>query len=685
MLTKLFWRSFLKQYKDYTVYFICMTFAVMIYYSFAAMTRDQPLVQRAQPEIQISSVLSLGNLAMLLILIFFMLSANRFFVVKRYREMSLYQLFGLRKRRIMSQFVLENFAMNVAAFVTGILMGIIFSKLFAMILVKAMDLDLTSHFYLSLSSVYGTLLAFLLIYGGIACQNAWLIRRNQLQDLFGQRSQKILRKMRGSRWTGLLGVLGLACLLVGYWLSFFIREYIIAYISATNRYGIILWLPFLVLTLCVVGTYLFFRFTLPTFFRFLRRFRKHAYQHLRFYAYGNSPFQILSHWRSLAWATLATAAALTVIAGALSFVTIRSQVSRNSNPSDFQVRGEDTDKLASQLAQLGGKVTHTTTLHYKVTMAHTTRLFLRTDKSQQVQLYDLLTEEEYRAFAKQHPDLPAVQLKNDHEAVMFEYGYTTFRNTTTVDHRFTLPNLPTLEVKQFYPDLLGDTEMRYGMGVLVVTQKTYNQATGVVYPIAMVEAKLPAEKGWSLALNDTLPTSWGDEIYYQYSYANQKLSGQLSTDQNQLKGTSQSGQQSYNRLNLINRYQELRRLRRESGIFVYVAVFIGMTISVTTAGIMMLRLFSQLANETQNFQLLRKLGISRKAIRGIIHRQLAWVFAPPILLIVCHSSFAIHVWAQFIHSESYWLAYLFCVVMALMYVLAYGISSHFFIRAAESD
>src|SRR5699024_9037209 len=99
----------------------------------------------------------------------------------------------------------------------------------------------------------------------------------------------------------------------------------------------------------------------------------------------------------------------------------------------------------------------------------------------------------------------------------------------------------------------------------------------------------------------------------------------------------------------------------------------------------MLRLFSQLANETQNVQLLRILGLSRKAIRGIIHRQLVWVFAPPLLLIVCHSSFALHVWAQFMHRECYWLAYLVCVGMALMYVLAYGITSHFFVRAAESD
>ncbi len=684
MLTKISWRSFLRQYRDYSIYFICMMLAVMIYYSFGAMTNDQPLVQRAQPDIQISYVLSLGNLFMLIILAGFMLSANRFFVVKRYREIGLYQLFGLRKSRIILQFVMENFIMNILAFISGIVMGIIFSKFFSMILIKAMDLELASHFFISLPSIYATMIVFFWIYLVIAGQNVWLIYRHQLIDLFEAKSQKTIRKMPATVWTGIFGTTGLIFLVGGYWLSFFSRDYMIRYISATDKYGIVFWLPLLVLILCIVGTYLFYRFSLKALFEGLRRLRRRSYQKLRFYAYGNGRFQMLNNWRSLAFATLATAAAITVIAGAISVISIRSQILFNSNPTDFQIRGEDTGKLARAITETGGKVEDQTLLNFKVTVAHTTRRFLHNDESQQEQLYDLLTEDEYAAFSRQHPALPKIQLKNDQEAVLFDYEYNIFRNLTTVDRKFLLPNGQSVQVTRIHPDYLGDAELRYGGGVLVVKRSVYQKASGLTYPIAMVDAKMPKNRTWSQKLGESLTTGWGDEIRYKYQY----LGGHLTAEF--VKGAVANPADdpdtlSYNRLNFTSRYRELRRFRRESGIFVYVAIFVGMTVSVTTAGIMMLRQFSQMGNERQNFLLLKKLGISRGAIRGLIYRQLAWVFWPPVILITGHSCFAIHLWAQFIHSDAYWLAYLFCLVMALLYVIAYLITAHFYVRSVESQ
>lgn len=684
MLTKISWRSFLRQYRDYSIYFICMMLAVMIYYSFGAMTNDQPLVQRAQPDIQISYVLSLGNLFMLLILAGFMLSANRFFVVKRYREVGLYQLFGLRKSRIIMQFVIENFIMNTLAFVSGIVMGIIFSKFFSMILIKAMDLELASHFFISLRSIYATMIVFFWISLVIAGQNAWLIYRHQLIDLFEAKSQNTIRKMPATLWTGIFGGMGLFFLVGGYWLSFFSREYMIHYISATGSYGIVFWLPFLVLVLCIIGTYLFYRFTLKALFECLRRLRRRSYQYLRFYAYGSGRFQMLNNWRSLAFATLATAAAITVIAGAISVISIRSQILFNSNPTDFQIRGEENKKLEQEIKAVGGEVTEETQLHFKVTVAHMTRRFLHNDESQQEQLYDLLTEEEYAAFSKQHKELPEIHLNTGQEAVLFDYEYNIFRNLTTVDRKFILPNGQAVQVNKIYPDYLGDSNMRYGAGVLVVKQSVYEKANGIIYPVAMIDAKMPSDRSWSQKLGDRMTTEWGDEIRYNYQYTTGHLSAEFTKEKIE-DSTADTTSFSYNRLNFTSRYRELRRFRRESGIFVYVAIFIGVTVSVTTAGIMMLRQFSQMSNERENFQLLKKLGISRGSIRSLIYRQLSWVFLPPVLLITGHSCFAIHLWAQFIHSDAYWLAYLFCLVMALLYVIAYLITAHFYIRSVESQ
>lgn len=77
---------------------------------------------------------------------FFVFSANRFFLNRRQKEIGIYQLFGMNKLQISGIYVLEIMIIGLFACISGILLGIIFSKLFSMILVRMMDMDLTSPF-----------------------------------------------------------------------------------------------------------------------------------------------------------------------------------------------------------------------------------------------------------------------------------------------------------------------------------------------------------------------------------------------------------------------------------------------------------------------------------------------------------------------------------------------------------
>lgn len=97
MLYKLAAKSFFRQSRGYLVYFFCMTLSVMIYYSFNAMTYDQSLIRLSAQSLAIDNVLGFGNFLITSLLIFFMFSANRFFLNKRIKEFGIYQLFGVKK------------------------------------------------------------------------------------------------------------------------------------------------------------------------------------------------------------------------------------------------------------------------------------------------------------------------------------------------------------------------------------------------------------------------------------------------------------------------------------------------------------------------------------------------------------------------------------------------------------
>lgn len=78
MLYKIGWRSFLQQFRNYVVYFVCMMTAVMIFYSFSAMMNDRLLTQRVQQDIRIDGVLGFGSTIVAVVVLFFYAKCQSF-------------------------------------------------------------------------------------------------------------------------------------------------------------------------------------------------------------------------------------------------------------------------------------------------------------------------------------------------------------------------------------------------------------------------------------------------------------------------------------------------------------------------------------------------------------------------------------------------------------------------------
>lgn len=76
-----------------------MTFAAVVYYCFRAIAYNQPLVAGAGRDIEIKRSLGLGSTLVTIIILGFMLAANRF-IGKRSQEIGLYRLIGLRKSQV---------------------------------------------------------------------------------------------------------------------------------------------------------------------------------------------------------------------------------------------------------------------------------------------------------------------------------------------------------------------------------------------------------------------------------------------------------------------------------------------------------------------------------------------------------------------------------------------------------
>lgn len=680
MLFRLTWRSFLKQYRSYAIPFLCMTLAVMSFYSFSAITYDQLLIERASQDIQLDSVLNIGSFFVLAIVLFFMLSANRFFMAKRRKEIALYQLFGLKRRRIIGRFLVETFFLNSVSFISGIALGIILSKLFSMILSKAMALDVESRFFIAFPAVVLTANVFFLVYLILAFQNIWILSQKKLLELFAKDVTVPLTKIRSGKRNIFFGILSFVLIGTGYFLASQIHDILFGYIGKTKDFMIILWLPLLIFVLCVAGTYLFYRFSVTLLVYFWRR-RPKSYQGLTLYMLNNSCIQILRSWRSLSLTTIISAIAITIVGISISLITVNAQNVRNSQPTDFQIRKEDLPQLKQLIQEEGSKVIHEVTLEYKVTGTYFGLKLLNTAENNQEQLINLLTIDNYNQFRKIKPELPPIQLESAHDTILFDTTYNDFRGIASFEHQITLSNDVQLQIQRMYPDHLGESLLRYNSPVLVVDQEIFDKTAGISYQVAMVDVDASADREkLSNELNQKLPLRWQDEVYYEYMYQNDVLTGKIQkekfAEEGDFFGTG-------SRMNQTSQYPALRRTRRQAGVFIYVALFVSMIVMVATASILMLHQFSEAENEKRYYQLLKKIGVSKKEIRKLVYQQNAWFFVPPVILGTSHALFVIYVLNQFIISDNYWLAYLFCGIMAVAYLIFYMITVRIYLRIVE--
>ena len=340
MLFKIMWRSFFKQSRNYLVYFLCMVTSVMIFYSFSAMTYDQPLANRASQDIQISNVLTVGNVVVAMVVLLFMLNANQFFIQQRQKEIGLFRLFGIKKRYILLQFLVENFALNICSLLVGIAMGILFSKFFAMILVKAMALDITSHFVFSWGSIQFTIQMFLLATIAILIQNTWLIWNKQVLEMLSTKQN--FAKVVKIHWINyIFAILSVVLIGLGYLFAYRFNQIITAYVGNTNDNLVVFWMPLLILMLCVLGTYLLMGAGLPVVLWLISKYKRWSYQDLHLFTLNDTRKLLNGSWRTLTWLTIVLSIAITIIGSTTGLFAYSYRLVNQDNPTDFQVKKAD--------------------------------------------------------------------------------------------------------------------------------------------------------------------------------------------------------------------------------------------------------------------------------------------------------------------------------------------------------
>ena len=133
MFSKLALKNVTRSLKDYSVYFLTLTFGVCIFYVFNSL--DSQWVMEALQGGEKSSILDatlmlvdIFSVFVSVILAFLILYANNFMFKRRKKELGTYMLLGLSQGRISSLLFLETLFIGVFSLAIGLALGVLLSQ-----------------------------------------------------------------------------------------------------------------------------------------------------------------------------------------------------------------------------------------------------------------------------------------------------------------------------------------------------------------------------------------------------------------------------------------------------------------------------------------------------------------------------------------------------------------------------
>lgn len=198
MYFKMALKNVRKSFKDYTIYFLTLTLAVCIFYSFNSINSQQimSLMEKSSSNYAKSliKIISYVSVFVSIILGCLVLYANNFLIKRRNRELAIYMTLGMSKRKISKILISETLIALAVSLVGGFIAGTIASQIFSVLVLNLFKIKLDEYiFVISVSAIGKTIFYFGLIFFIVMVFNIFLVSKYKIIDLLnmGRKNERI--------------------------------------------------------------------------------------------------------------------------------------------------------------------------------------------------------------------------------------------------------------------------------------------------------------------------------------------------------------------------------------------------------------------------------------------------------------------------------------------------------------
>lgn len=319
LYSRLAWTGIRKNRQLYLPYLLTCIGMVMMFYIIAYLA-ESPLLLQVRGGQTMKSILSFGRIVIGIFAVIFLFYTNSFLIRRRNREFGLYNILGMNKRNISRILLWETAIVAGISLVCGLLLGMLFSKLAELGLLKMVQAEANTSLSIAVSGLLETILIFAGIFLFLLFVSLARVRLSNPIALL--RSESSGEKPPKANW--LLALIGLVLLTVAYYFAVSIEDPITA----------MLWF-FIAVVMVILATYCLFIAGSVVFCRLLQRNKRYYYKANHFVSVSSMVYRMKRNGAGLASICVLSTMVLVMIASTGSLFVGAEDALRSQFPQDF--------------------------------------------------------------------------------------------------------------------------------------------------------------------------------------------------------------------------------------------------------------------------------------------------------------------------------------------------------------
>ena len=621
--------------KTYVPYIFTGVLTVMMFYIIDALSSGEGITQNT-----LKICLQYATGVIIVFAVIFLFYTNSFLIKRRKKEIGVYNILGMGKRHIARMMAVETILTAGISILSGLVFGIIFGKLMYLLLLKILHNSVDMQFSVNGTAIVQTVILFAGIFLLTYLYNILQIQLvNPVELLHGGNQGE---KEPKSRW--LLVIVGVAALGNGYW------------IALTTEAPLEALLKFFVAVVCVIiGTYALFIAGSIVVLKMLRKNKAYYYHPKHFTSVSGMIYRMKQNGAGLANICVLSTMVLVMVSTTVSLYAGMEDILDSRFPRDVSIVCNEADTnneetlqrlIKEQCEKAGVKITDRVRYRYGSMNA-----VLKENNLEKVEQYypdnhfyyvEMITQEEYNRIEKQN-----VSLKEQEILTYTTNGKCGKKQINIAGQNY--------QVKKELSEMTSQPKSTAEM------YKTLYIVFANAEQIERIE-----------------PFSYADKFNLKGDDGKQKEA--LEQIQNEFYEKFPDGTMESRMLSRSSFYELY------GGLF-FIGIYLGSMFIMATVLIIYYKQISEGYDDRERYQIMQKVGMSKKEVKRSIRSQVLSVFFLPLVVAVIHVAVAFKVMTKILGVLNLTNVSLFAVctiitiaVFAVFYIIVYSITAKEYYR-----